>query len=526
MELKNGVLLHNGFYRIELTLGQGGFGITYLAYDLRLNRKIAIKEFFPKTLCCRENDSNNIRVFTQTQSVLVSELSRKFFKEASNLARFSHPNIVRVHDIFEENNTAYFVMDYIEGENLDVYVKQYGPLTVDTAVRYISQIASALDNIHAHRINHLDVKPANIIVRKSDNVPVLVDFGLAKHYDTSGNETSFTPTGVSNGFAPIEQYREGGIRTFSPAVDIYALGATFYCLLTGNKPLSAVELLDGELSFPESFPQLYRKVVHKAMMPLQKSRYQTIFEFMSDLNNIGDETKQIVGKTEQTKLFSSGDKKTVAENSRQNNNLVKNRNSKPDSSKKLQIVFLAVLTICVAIVVFFIVRDIAAGDNESEATQEGNAIFAEYPEAGRVRDSVERLENARREMAENARLDSIAKENAFKEQLPLNYGGSGYDSMGNEALFDVTLKADGTCVLEAHWQGDDSYLGTYIKNGESVTLYFTHHESWNEDLERNDVLPLSSYDSDMRTLCGQISEGLRSMWIEIPEYGRCYLTRK
>lgn len=208
--LSSGALLNNGIFRIERVLGQGGFGITYLATDLNLQRYVAIKEFFPKDYCDRDETTSHVTLGNKNTSEFVNRLKSKFLKEARNIAKFDHPNIIRIYAAFEEHNTAYYVMEYIEGESLSSLIKQNGPLRESQALDYIGKVGSALQYVHTRKINHLDVKPANIMLRRNDNSPILIDFGLSKQYDSEGNQTSTMPPGFSHGFAPIEQYNEGG----------------------------------------------------------------------------------------------------------------------------------------------------------------------------------------------------------------------------------------------------------------------------------------------------------------------------
>ena len=212
--LKEGVILNgkSHSYRIDKVLGSGTFGITYLADVLFHNNmtsntsvKVAIKEFFPKDFCDRDATTSHVTLGTTNTSELVNKLKAKFLKEAKNIAKFNHPNIIKIFAAFEENNTAYYVMEYIEGVSLSEMVKRKGRLAADLALNYISQIGSALDYVHSFRINHLDVKPANIMVRKSDNCPILIDFGLSKQYDSTGHQTTSNLVGFSHGFAPGEQ---------------------------------------------------------------------------------------------------------------------------------------------------------------------------------------------------------------------------------------------------------------------------------------------------------------------------------
>lgn len=297
--LKQGAFLRHDTYRIERILGQGGFGITYLATDLSLERYVAIKEFFPKDYCDRDESTSHITVGTSSNVELVSRLKAKFLKEARNIAKFDHPGIIKIHTAFEENNTAYYVMDYIEGRNLNEIVKSSGALSESKAVNYITQVGDALDYIHKHYVNHLDVKPANIMIRKSDDRPILIDFGLSKQYDSEGNQTSTTPTGISHGYAPLEQYRAGGVSEFSPQTDIYSLAATLFYLVSGKIPPQATDLIENEITYPSGFPNKIKPALSKAMSSARKNRFGDVSSFISALKNEveGEETHVIRAET-------------------------------------------------------------------------------------------------------------------------------------------------------------------------------------------------------------------------------------
>ncbi len=288
--LRINATLRGGTYRIDRVLGQGGFGITYLATDLSLDKPVAIKEFFPKDFCDRDATTSHVTLGTTNTSELVSKLKAKFLKEAKNIAKFNHPNIIKIYAAFEENNTAYYVMEYIEGVSLSEMVKRKGRLAADVALNYISQIGSALDYVHSFRINHLDVKPANIMVRNSDNCPILIDFGLSKQYDSTGHQTTSNLVGFSHGFAPGEQYREGGVREFSPTTDEYSLAATLYYILSGVVPPEATKLIEEDLIFPDSIPTDYITPISKAMSSARKDRYPTVRDFVSALSANTEDT--------------------------------------------------------------------------------------------------------------------------------------------------------------------------------------------------------------------------------------------
>ena len=282
MHLKNGAVLQGGRYRIEKTLGQGGFGITYLAIQSGLNRKVAIKEFFMKEHCNRDAETSHVSVPSIGSRELVERFKAKFIKEAQMISEYRHPNIVNIYDVFEENGTAYYVMEYHDGGSLSSLDL---PLSVDEASGYIRQIASALSVLHENKTMHLDIKPSNVLLDKDGKV-VLIDFGVSKHCDDAGKPTTSTPGGISYGYAPIEQYSQSTLE-FSPTIDIYALGATLYKLLTGVTPPDA-SLLVGKpslLVIPSSMPASIASLICQSMSPGMDSRPQNINEFLEILDS-------------------------------------------------------------------------------------------------------------------------------------------------------------------------------------------------------------------------------------------------
>lgn len=293
MQLSSGTLLERGKYRIIETLGRGGFGITYLAEHVMAKRKVCIKEFYPKDYYIREDGSSTMSLVSATFAESMGRFKQKFIKEAQTIATLDHNNIIHIYDVFEENNTAYYVMEYIEGESLSSLVKRQGALDETTAVDYIRQVACALAHIHEQRIMHLDIKPGNIMLHHKDNRAILIDFGLSKHYDAqSGEATSTTPVGVSRGFAPIEQYQQGGVNSFSPETDIYSLGATLYYLVTGIVPPEATTD-EGIPWLPTHLSNGVFKAVFTAMADKRKQRPHNIGEFLALLegnNNIAAAT--------------------------------------------------------------------------------------------------------------------------------------------------------------------------------------------------------------------------------------------
>lgn len=308
--LRIGSFLQNGKYKIEKVLGQGGFGITYLATQkisiegpigqIDTEIKLAIKEFFMKDICNRDEDSSIVSIPSVGSQQLAERFKQKFIKEARNISRLKHAHIIKVVDVFEENGTAYYVMEYHGNGSLNSLIKQNGPMPEDKATNYILQIASALEYIHNEQMNHLDIKPDNILLNNKGEA-ILIDFGLSKCYDAGGEQTSSTPVGVSVGYAPLEQSRVGGVETFSPATDIYSLGATFYKLLTGNTPPDASEVLDEGLpDMGSNISVNIQNLITQAMEPRRKKRPQSIREFLSLFGDKSTESKLV--DSEETKV--------------------------------------------------------------------------------------------------------------------------------------------------------------------------------------------------------------------------------
>ena len=315
--LQPNTTLQGGKYKIIRTLGQGGFGITYLAEQVMLGRKVAIKEFFMKEYCDRDESTSRVTMGSEGSRESVNRYREKFLKEARNIAKLNHPNIVKIIDVFEENDTAYYVMDYIDGGSLAEKIKREGYLSEPVATRYIMQVAEALAYVHERRMNHLDVKPDNIMLTETDTA-VLIDFGLSKQYNVVGKQTSTTPVGISEGYAPMEQYMQGGVSEFSPETDIYALGATFFKMLTGITPPSASYVNEEGVPVDElkakGVSEEVIKVICEAMEPRKKDRMKDVRVFLKKLSGSSPMPFQTNEKeedacilTESTELLNDGE---------------------------------------------------------------------------------------------------------------------------------------------------------------------------------------------------------------------------
>ena len=282
MHLKQGTLLQGGKYKIERFIASGGFGCTYEAHHTLLDMRVALKEFFVSDFCNRDEKTGQVSVGTQSKVALYGKLKKKFMDEARSLYMMKHPGIVRVIDVFEENGTAYYVMEYIDGQSLSDVVKKRGKLSEAEAVGYIRQVAEALKYVHSLNRLHLDIKPGNIMLGK-DGKAVLIDFGTSKHYDDETGENTSTLLGINTkGYAPVEQVNQS-FKSFSPATDIYALGATLYKLLTGITPPPSTLLHSEEATLaplPSTVSPATRKAVESAMQLLRKNRPQSVEEWM------------------------------------------------------------------------------------------------------------------------------------------------------------------------------------------------------------------------------------------------------
>lgn len=277
--LSPGACLASGEYRIKQPLGQGGFGITYQGIDTRLNRAVAVKEFFPEG-CWREGST--VVSAGRWNLDTYSNAKQKFLLEGQTLGQFNHPGIVRVFYYFEENNTAYLVMEYLKGKTLTEFLKQrQGKLSQARALEHIAKVGEALEILHQAQFLHRDIKPDNIMLADDGRV-VLIDFGAARDFTTTS--TVRYTTMLTPGYAPLEQY--GRALKYGAFTDIYALGSTLYHLLTGEAPVSAIERAAGvELkSVKEIAPHVSLHVseaIAKAMAMDVTKRIQSVGEFLA-----------------------------------------------------------------------------------------------------------------------------------------------------------------------------------------------------------------------------------------------------
>lgn len=277
-----------GQYIVDKVLGQGGFGITYAATDHKTGGKVAVKEFFPDTLATRTQTV--VTAFSGERGESYSYGKTCFLQEAETLAKFiGNNNIVRIHSYFEENGTAYFVMDFVEGMSFDQYIKaKGGKVSYEEAKNVLIPIMDALYAVHNKGIVHRDVTPDNIFIT-NDGVVKLLDFGAARY--SLGDKSRSLDVVLKHGFAPKEQYTRRGKQ--GPFTDIYSLGASFYFALTGKRPPDSVERLDEDDLIPPSslgisIPQNAEDAILKAMSVQPADRFQTMLAFKNAILSSGE----------------------------------------------------------------------------------------------------------------------------------------------------------------------------------------------------------------------------------------------
>ena len=310
--LRVGTILR-GIYRIDSYLSSGGFGNTYVATNIEFDERVAIKEFFMKGVTQREDNQTTVSVSNTDNKDSFQAQREKFKKEARRIRQLRNPHIVNVHDLFEENGTAYYVMDYVDGENLSERLKRTGkPMTEQEVRDILPQILDALKSVHDAGIWHLDLKPANIMLEKSGNIK-LIDFGASKQMDSQkGGATTSTAISYTNGYAPREQM-EQNYDKFGPWTDIYALGATLYNLLTNKRPPLPSDIDDDEtedkheaLPFTSHTSASMKKLVIEMMETNRTKRPKSIGSIVCPDN--GNEEMQGNLSDENT-ILNTGEKK-------------------------------------------------------------------------------------------------------------------------------------------------------------------------------------------------------------------------
>ncbi|EBA12760.1 serine/threonine protein kinase [Roseobacter sp. CCS2] len=280
--------LLGGKFKIDRQIGAGGFGITYIAQDTFLERAVVIKECFPESICMRFG--NRVTVNAPSHEAQYRKIVDMFMREARSLARLRHPNIVSVHQAFEENGTAYMVLDLFEGRDLlDAIEDDNDTLKPDQIRDILLKVLDAIDLVHSNDLLHRDISPDNILLDKW-GTPALIDFGAAREDASQKTGAVSTMLVVKDGYSPHEFYVSGGIQ--GPCSDLYALAATMYHLISGKAPpvsqtrVAALADLNDDPYEPLSgnFPQYepaFLEAIDKAMSVPPKDRIQSAKDWLA-----------------------------------------------------------------------------------------------------------------------------------------------------------------------------------------------------------------------------------------------------
>ena len=270
-------------YLIDRAIGEGGFGITYSAWDTMTGKHVAIKEYYPSGYVSRDPRSSQIIINTKQNHAATNRGLKRFIDEAQHLSSVNNlDGIVSVYDFFSANNTAYIVMEYLDGISLKRYVRRKGKLDATTALTILKPVILSLDAVHKTGLIHRDVSPDNILITKTNEVK-LIDFGASKEANPDGQSVSIV---LKQGFAPEEQYRLHGEQ--GPWTDIYALGVTIYYCITGQLPPESIQRMYDDTIIPPSelgakITASQERALMKALAVFAKDRYRSMAEFAADV---------------------------------------------------------------------------------------------------------------------------------------------------------------------------------------------------------------------------------------------------
>jgi serine/threonine protein kinase len=295
MYLPNGTLLHNR-YSIDRVIGQGGFGVTYLAHDSVLNVRVAVKEYLPRQAATRSEGQISVTVYSGEAREHFEYGLKKFLEEAQSVAKFAnHPNIVSARDYFEANGTAYMVMEYIEGVTFKQLLDQHGgKIPFELAKKIMMPVMDALRQVHGTGLLHRDISPDNIYLTADGQVKLL-DFGAARYF--AGEQSKSLSIILKAGYAPEEQYRSRGKQ--GAWTDVYAVAATLYRAITGVAPPEALDRKEEDTIQPPSrleaaVTPVEEQVLLKALAVKAPQRFQSMGDFQDALQNRRVETPPII----------------------------------------------------------------------------------------------------------------------------------------------------------------------------------------------------------------------------------------
>ena len=461
MRLENDAML-SGRYKIVRYISSGGFANTYEAIDTRLEKRVAIKELFIDGVCNRADEDGTVAVGVVTNEPMFKAQKDKFKKEALRLSGCSHPNIVRVYDVFEENNTIYYAMDFIEGKSLATFNR---PMPEAKVQKYLMQILDALEYIHSRSILHLDLKPANIMIDGNDNV-VLIDFGASKIVDENGDFKSTTSQmAYTPGYAPLEQ--TSGASKVGPYSDIYALGATLFNLFTGKTPPMIDEILGNKnvLRINGISTQM-QNVIFRAMEVSSANRLQNVAEMKKLLatpiiNNLPTEGG---GRTVIANSNAPTDGPTINPHVGDNN-----PDLAPKSGNKMLLMVIIILLVVIAVLgAIFVFKGKSGGENpDGEDLKTMDTTVVDTPK--QKRDTVVKIV----EVPAKTETETPKEEKVEKVVPPPTPAVKTIKYSGNvgEYAVTVTLKFPDGDVVGGRVTG--SYIYNKAKNRLNLNGYLT-----------------------------------------------------
>lgn len=366
--------LLNGKYSIEAYLSSGGFGNTYIARNVMFDEVVAVKEFFMKDIAHREGHTT-VSVSNPDNQATYNGQLEKFKKEARRLRKLQNEHIVRVHDLFEENGTAYYVMDFVNGESLSARLKRVGALPELETLDILGQVLDALNAVHnaEQPILHLDLKPANIMLDAAGRVQV-IDFGASKQVGFGGKGTTSSAISYTAGYAPSEQM-EQNMDKFGPWTDFYALGATLYHLLTGNRPALPSDISEDRspdksqsLPMPQHISGMTQTIVRWLMAPNRFERPQSVAAIRDYMQRCGwtQGEKTVNIEDEKTKHQSKPkkEKQKVEE---------KQPTPKPTPKNRMLVLFLVAFVIVGGISIFALTQ-LTGGKNEASLASADSTV--------------------------------------------------------------------------------------------------------------------------------------------------------
>lgn len=414
--LPEGTIL-NGRYIIDAHLASGGFGNTYVATDYKTKEKVAIKEFYIREICVRRELDGNVTTGITGNRDIFDAQQKKFHTEAQRIRTLDNEHIVRVRDLFSENGTSYYVMDFIKGHNLYNLLKVLDrPLSETETMHMVEQLLDALEYIHGKGIFHLDLKPANAIVQEGSGLVKLIDFGSSKMMENGRTNATRTGLNYSKGYAPLEQM-EQNIEKVGPWTDLYALGATMYNLLTRQQPPMPSDISENGkevLQLPSDISETTRFLVHWLMCPDRKKRPQSVKQVKDFLNSKKlEETKTELADSEEDKKIVQ---KPVSRNSRPGKGKPKKKKKKSNLvSNIIKAIFILLVSISIFCIVYRIMNYSKASEPEETTIESEDAkVDRKY-----VTDSVVHVKLGPDFMHEYTYTGEVSLKN---DNLPQGYG--------------------------------------------------------------------------------------------------------